>query len=75
MSDDALRVDPEQHSLYVLAFACRWEQMKLCAAQTASAAGEECINGVTAASRDRNRHDTLRSCPAALSFPSFEYKR
>lgn len=62
LRDDALRVNPEQHPLCALGSACSREQMRLCAAQTASAAGGERGHTVITASGGRNGPGVLRLC-------------
>lgn len=57
-----------QHTLYLLMFTCRYEQMKHCAVQIESAAGGICIKSLITASRQRNRHNMLWSSSSVLSY-------
>lgn len=60
-----------QHTLDLLMFTCRYEQMKQCAVQTESAAGGICIKSLITASRETNRHKMLESSSSVLSLLFF----
>lgn len=65
MSTDAVSDNPEQHTLYLLMFACRYKQMKLCAVQTESAAGETLVT-VSLLPAERRTDARCWSCSSSV---------